>query len=110
MSTKNSNVRKLKTQPKLTTEEIIRIAEKLAVRIEHDEEETALMLLWIQHLEVLVESRDYNDLWSALYDFRKHLFLGTSAADQAQDQFQANAYANRGRLLLWPYEKKGAQQ
>lgn len=109
MPSTKSTVRKIKTQPKLTTEEIIRIAEKLAVRIEHDEEETALMLLWIQHLEVLVEQREYTDLWSALYDFRKHLFLGTSAADHAQDQFQANAYAERGKLLLWPYEKKGAK-
>lgn len=108
MASKNSNVRRLKTQPKLTTEEIVRIAEKLAVRIEHDEEETALMLLWIQHLEVLIEAREYTDLWSALYDFRTHLFLGTASADQAQDQFQATAYRDRGKLLLWPYERKGA--
>ena len=104
---KQSNVRKLRTQPKLTTEEIVRIAEKLAVRIEHDEEETALMLLWIQHLEVLIETREYTDLWSALYDFRKHLFLGTNAADDAQDAFQKDAYKNRENLLLWPYERKG---
>lgn len=39
MASKDSTVHKLRTQPKLTTEEIKRIAEKLAVRIEHDSEE-----------------------------------------------------------------------
>ncbi len=109
MASKNSTVRKLKTQPKLTSDEIKRIAEKLAVRIEHDEEETALMLLFLTHLETLVDQRDsYIDLWSALYDFRKHLFLGCSAADDAQERFQANAYANRGKLLLWPNERRAS--
>lgn len=111
MSTRKSTTTRLKAQPAfrlLTDDEIKRIAEKLAVRIEHDEEETALLLLWIQHLEALVEAREYNGLWSALYDFRKHLFLGCPAADAAQDAFQADAYRNRGKLLLWPYERKGA--
>lgn len=105
MASAKSNVRKLKTQPQLTSDEIKRIAERLAARIEYDEEETALLLLFLSHLEILVEQRDaYTDLWSALYDFRKHLFIGCSAADSAQDQFQANAYVNRGKLLRWPSE------
>lgn len=105
MASTKSNVRKLKTQPKLTSEEIKRIAERLAGRMEYDEEEIALLLLFLNHLETLIEQRNsYTDLWSALYDFRKHLFIGCSAADSAQDQFQANAYANRGKLLRWPSE------
>ena len=105
MASKQSTVHKINSQPKLTDDEIKRIAEKIAARIENDEEETALLLLWIQHLEVLVDQHEYSLIWSALSDFRKHLFLGCSAADRAQDQFQANAYANRGKLLLWPNER-----
>lgn len=111
MPTKNSTVRKLKTQPKLTSDEIKRIAEKIGVELEHDEEPVSLLLLFLTHLEMLAEQRDsYMHVWSAIYDFRKHLFLGCSASDAAQDEFQANAYANRGKLLLWPSERKEAQQ
>jgi hypothetical protein len=108
MSTRKSNVRRLKTQLKLTSEEIKRIAEKLAVRMEHDAEEVGLLLLFVSHLEMLAEHKDsYLNLWSALYDFRKHLFIGCPAADSAQDQFQSETYAKRGKLLLWPYEREG---
>lgn len=110
MASKNSTAHKLRTQPKLTTEEIKRIAEKLAVRIEHDSEETALLMLFLSHLETLVEQRDsYMDLWSALHDFRRSLFVGTTASANAQKEFQAEAYQNRGNLLLWPNERKGAK-
>lgn len=111
MSTRKSNTVRLNTQPRLLEpDEIKRIAEKIAVRVEHDEEETALLLLFFDHLEALAEQRDtYSEMWTALYDFKQHLFLGTSAADNAQRMFQANAYANRGKLLLWPYERKGAK-
>jgi hypothetical protein len=107
MASRQSNVRRIKTQPKLTSEEIRRIAEKLAVRIEHDAEETALLLLFLTHLDALIQQRDsYLDIWSALYEFRQHLFLGTSAADHAQEEFQAKAYQDRGKLLMWPNERK----
>lgn len=111
MSTRKSNTARLNTQPQLLDpDEIKRIAEKIAVRVEHDAEETALLLLFFDHLEALLEQPDtYTEIWSALYDFKQHLFIGTSAADDAQRQFQANAYANRGKLLLWPYERKGAK-
>lgn len=110
MALKNSTVRKLKPQPKLTDDEIKRVAEKIAVRIEHDEPETALLMLYFRHLEILVEERNYTDIWSALYDFRQHLFLGTNASDSAQDQFQETAYRDRGKLLRWPGERREAQQ
>lgn len=112
MSVRQSTVRKPKSQPQtLTPDEIKRIAEKIGVRMEHDEEEVSLLLLFLSHLERLAEQREsYLDLWSAIYDFRKHLFLGCPAADTAQEEFQATAYANRGKLLLWPYEQKGGQQ
>jgi hypothetical protein len=55
------------------------------------------------HLEQI--SVDPNDLWCALYDIKRSLFVGTSASDEAQEQFQAKAYQNRGKLLKWPYER-----
>src|ERR1051326_2418290 len=50
MASKNSNVRKLKTQPKpvLNSDELQRIAEKLAVALEHNTEEISLMTLLSQ--------------------------------------------------------------
>lgn len=109
MSTRKSNTVRLYTQPQLLEpDEIKRIAEKIAVRVEHDAEEISLLLLFFDHLEALAEKKDtYCEMWTALYDFKQHLFLGTSASDDAQRRFQANAYANRGKLLLWPYERKG---
>ena len=109
MASKQSNVRKLKTQPKLTSDEIKRIAEKISVELEHDEEPVSLLLLFLDHVQCLAEQGASNmDIWSAFYDFKKHLFLGCPAADAAQDRFQADAYRNRGKLLLWPSERRSA--
>jgi|ERR1051326_711232 hypothetical protein len=103
MASKNSNVRKLKTQPKpvLNSDELQRIAEKLAVALEHNTEEISLMTLLFDHLQTIPA----NLLWGEIYTIKKYLFVGTSEMDEAQERFQANAYANRGKLLMWPYER-----
>jgi hypothetical protein len=104
MSTRNSNVRKLKSQPKpqLTSEEVQRLAEKLAVAVEHDSEEIALLMLLFTHLE---NQPDRVDVVNEIYTIKKYLFVGTNEADNAQDKFQSHAYANRGKLLQWPNER-----
>ena len=104
MTSKNSTARKSRSQskPQLTHEEVKRIAEKLAVALEHREEDISLITMLFDHLEQI--SADSTDLWCALYDIKKSLFVGTSASDEAQKQFQARAYQNRGKLLKWPYE------
>ena len=103
MASKNSNVRKLKTQPKpqLTDNEVKRIAEKLAVTLEHDAEDIALITLLFDYLQGV----EPQFLWGAIYTIKSYLFVGTSAMDEAQEKFQSNAYANRGKLLMWPYER-----
>jgi hypothetical protein len=104
MPSRNSNVRRLKTQPKpqLTHDEVKRIAEKLAVALEHDAEEIALLTLLFDYLQGV----EPQFLWGAIYTIKSYLFVGTNAMDDAQKQFQADAYANRGNLLLWPYERE----
>lgn len=104
MPSKQSTVRRLKTQPKpqLTDSEVQRIAEKLAVALEHDAEEIGLMTLLFDHLQ----SVEPTFLWGTIYTIKKHLFVGTNAADSAQEQFQSDAYKNRGKLLMWPYERR----
>lgn len=101
---KQTNIRRLKTKPRLTPDEVQRIAEKLAVALEHNSENTSLMTMLFDHLQVV--SNDHPDVWSSIYTIKRHLFAGTVEADDAQAQFQANAYANRGKLLMWPYERK----
>src|SRR5689334_12065317 len=107
MASKNSNVRKLKTQPKpvLTSDEVQRISEKLAVALEHDEDDIGLITLLFDH----IQNVDPNFLWGTIYTIKKHLFVGTSAMDDAQERFQKDAYKNRGTLLLWPYERSAAK-
>lgn len=111
MSNQKSTVRKLKPQERqLTQDEVKRIAEKLAVALEHDEEHIALLLLLFDHLEEVAEKPDpYLDLWGSLFTIKQHLFVGTPASGDAQKKFHAESYANRGKLLLWPYERKGAK-
>jgi len=103
---KQSNVRKIKTQPKpvLTPRELQRIAEKLAVALEHDTEEIGLITLLFDHLENV----EPNFLSGEIYTIKKYLFVGTSEMDNAQEQFEKDAYKNRGKLLRWPGERKGA--
>lgn len=107
MPSKQSTVRRLKTQPKpvkLKDSEIVRITEKLACALEHDSESIALVTMLFDQLE---EARaNYPDFFNIVYTVKKHLFIGTNAADDARAAFQTNAYANRGKLLLWPYERK----
>lgn len=106
MASKNSTVRKLKSQPNpvLTPDEVQRIAEKLAVALEHDEEEIGLITLLFDH----IQNVDPNFLWGTIYTIKKHLFVGTSAMDDAQLEFQKDAYKNRGTLLMWPYERSAS--
>lgn len=109
MPSRQSTARKLKSQPKqqLTSAEVQRIAEKLAVALEYDAEHIALIILLFDYLETV--ENESRPLFSAhVYTIKKHLFVGTSAADNAQEKFQAEAFANRGTLLQWPGERKGA--
>lgn len=105
MPTKNSTVQKLKTQPKLTHEELKRVAEKLGAALCDSNETISLLTLLFDHLESV--SSDSVAFWSAAYTIKSQLFLVTSAAGDAQEKYQAEAFANRGRLLQWPYERKG---
>jgi len=103
---KTAAVRKLKSQPKpqLTDAEVQRIAEKLAVALEHRAEDIGLITLLFDHLQTLVIEDE--DISLPIYVIKRSLFVGTTEADEAQRQFQSRAYANRGTLLLWPYERK----
>lgn len=96
-----SNVRKLKAEPKpqLTHNEIKRIAEKLGVALEHDTENIALLTMLFDHLE------NGGDLFDATFTVKKYIWIGTNSADEAQDKFIADSFKNRGKLLLWPYER-----
>lgn len=107
MASTKSNVRKLKSQPKpqLNSDEVQRITEKLAAALEHDAEEIALMTMLFDHLQSIGPAL----LWGEIYTIKKYLFVGTGAMDDAQEQFQTDAYKNRGKLLLWPYEKEAAK-
>lgn len=105
MPSRNSNVRTLKSKPKptLTGNEVKRLAEKLAVAVGHDSEEIGLLTLLFAHLE---SQPDRVDVVNEIYTIKKYLFVGTDEADSAQEQFQADAYAQRGKLLMWPYERE----
>src|SRR5688572_13406068 len=102
MASTKSNVRQLKPKT-LTGEEVQRLTEKLAVAVEHDSEEIALLTLLFTHLE---NQPDRIGVVNEIYTIKKYLFVGTNEADAAQDKFQTDAFANRGKLLLWPYEKE----
>lgn len=107
MPSKNITTRRLTTQLKslLTNSEVQRIADKLAIALEHKSENIALITLLFDYLETV--QRDSAQFSSTVYDIKKYLFVGTNAADSAQEQFQADAYKNRGKLLQWPSERKG---
>lgn len=108
MSTRKSNTARRKTQakPKLTIEEVRRIVHKLAAALEHNTEHISLMTMLFDQLESV--STNHIDIWSTVFEIKSALFVGTNASTDAQEQFQARAYANRGKLLLWPSERKGA--
>lgn len=103
MASTNSNVTKLKTQPKLTHAEVQRLSERLASILENDSEDVAILTLLFDHIERTYEER--GDVYDIIFTVKKYLFAGLDEADQARDQFQADAYANRGKLLRWPEER-----
>lgn len=107
MSTRKSNTVRLKPQPKpqLTDEEVKRLAEKLAVAVEHDSEDIALLTLLFTHLET---QPDRVGILNEIYMIKQYLFVGTSEADNAQKEFQAEAYKNRDNLLMWPFERSAS--
>lgn len=99
-----SNVHKLPVHPKpLTPDEVKRLAETLAGELEHDTKRISLVTLLFTHLESVFKENPA-DLEFAFYYVRQHLFIGTGESDAAQEQFQANAYQNRAKLLRWPGE------
>lgn len=103
MPSTNSNVRKLKSQPKLTHIEVQRLAERLASILEYDSENIAILTLLFDHIEKTYEER--GDVYDITYTVKKYLFVGVSESDHARDKFEADAYANRGKLLRWPNER-----
>lgn len=110
MSTRKSNTARLKSQtsqPKLTEAELQRIAQKLASTLAHDPEKIGLLLMLFDQLEL---SRGiYINFYGIVSTIKQHLFIGTDASLNAQNEFQADAYRERGKLLLWPNERKGAK-
>lgn len=100
---RKSNVRKLAPKPLLTGEEVQRISQKLAIALEHNSAEISLVTMLFDHLET-VSQHSPTDLEFALYDIKRFLFVGTAESDAAQQEFQSAAFANRGKLLKWPYE------
>lgn len=104
MASRQSNLRELKPKT-LTDTEVQRVAEKLAIAMEHDSQEIALLTLLFTHLE---NQSDRVGVVNEIYTIKKYLFVGTNEADAAQQEFQASAYANRGKLLMWPYESEAS--
>lgn len=102
-STTKPTSRKASKPPLLTDAEVERIAEKLATALEHDAEEIALLLLLVGHLERVRE--DAVAFGSVVFEIKKKLFIGTCAAEDAQQRFEAEALAKRGTLLAWPSEQ-----
>lgn len=93
----------LKPQIVLTEAEAERIAEKLAVALEHRPDEIGLLLVLVNHLEHVRD--DPGAFEDATFAVKRALFIGTPAADLAQEQFESRAMATRGTLLMWPSEK-----
>lgn len=94
------------TKQLLTTQEIRRIAEKIAVELGNDSEHIALVTLLFEHLYQTWPNLQAFSL--AISTIKDQLFADTNEASEAQRQFQTDAYKNRGKLLLWPRERKGA--
>lgn len=99
----NSNVRKLAPKEQLTPAEVQRVAEKLAIALEHRTQDIGLLLMLFAHLQTVADN-NLPDLEFAFYNIKQVLFTGTLEADAAQERFQSNAFKNRGRLLAWPVE------
>lgn len=105
MPSKNSTAHKLNTQPALTTNEVKRIAEELAMALNSDTKHISLLTLLLNHLDQL---QDNGPMFAVTMSaIKNHLFINTSEGYNAQEKFQTDAYANRGKLLRWPYERKG---
>lgn len=102
-TTKRPSRLTLITPPTLTEAEAERIAEKLGVALEHNSEDISLLLLLVNHLETIRD--DPADFLSATFAIKQKLFLGTIAAEMAQEHFESQAMASRGDLLMWPTEK-----
>lgn len=116
MASKQSTARKPKSQPlteihaNLTPDEVQRLAEKLATALEHDSDDIGLMTLLFDHLEQTYYADDHGgDFASSIFTIKKALYAGTIESERAQQRFQADAYRNRGKLLLWPYERQEAK-
>lgn len=100
---KPTTKRKPRLSPQLTEAEVGRIAEKLAVALENNSDDVALILLLVNHFERV--RQDAGEFESAAFTMKRALFIGTSVADEAQERFESNAMATRGNLLMWPDEK-----
>jgi hypothetical protein len=100
---KTSTARKPKPQL-LTDNEIRAIAEQLAMGVSHRTEDIALLTLLFDHIQALVSQGE--DISSTIYEIKTVLFVDTDEAIAAQKRFQSDAYANRGKLLLWPNERR----
>ena len=91
---------------KLTYVELQRLGDKLATAMDYDSNSIALLTLLFDHIEQL---RDEPVLISSVITtINDRLFAGTPEASDAQKHFASEAFKNRGRLLLWPSERKGA--
>lgn len=64
------------------------------------------MTLLFDHLQ-RVETNP-NQISITIDTVKKSLFSATEESGKAQEHFQAEAFKNRGKLLLFPYERKGA--
>lgn len=87
----------------LSIPEAERIAQKLAIALEYETESIALLLLLINHLEAVRE--DMIEFTNATFSVKQKLFVGTTAASNAQTAFETKAMMKRGDLLLWPSER-----
>lgn len=105
--TKNTTNQKPRKAPSsqfaLTEAEAERIAEKLAASLDHDSDDIAMLLLLVNHFEHCRE--DFGKFTSVVSAVKRTLFVGTSAADLAREQFESHAIATRGNLLMWPNER-----
>lgn len=112
MATKNLTSRKRTTQRftdtsrRLTVPELQRLSEKLAIALNYDSDSIALLTLLFDHLEQLRNEPVL--ISSSIGTINDRLFVGTPEASEAQKQFSEEAFKNRGKLLLWPKERKGA--
>lgn len=109
MSARKSTTARPKSQliiKTLSPDQIRRITEKLAIELGNDSENIAPMTLLLEQLSRL---RPNLQMFAANVSIIKdQLFANTTEASDAQVQFEAEAFRNRGKLLQWPSERKGA--